>query len=574
MKAAPTTSMGTSPTARRMTELLMSFFSTHLPVLPVVLPLFTAVLLMMMGDGGGRAGHGENALHRSRLLSLSATALGAVLAWWLMAEASTGRLHVYQVGGWSAPFGIVLVADRLSALMLALTWTLAAPVLWYATGGWDAHGRHFHAMFQFLLMGLSGAFITGDLFNLFVFFEVLLIASYVLLLHGQGRERFRMGLHYVVLNLVGSALFLIGLALIYATTGTLNMTDVALRVAQLGPQEATVATAGALLLLVVFGLKAAIVPLYMWLPGAYASASAPVAALFAIMTKVGVYSIIRVHSGIFGESAGHAALAAGPWLLPVALVTIVLGVLGTLAAHSVSRLVAYLTVASVGTILAGVGLFTELALSAALYYTVHSTLVIAGLFLLVELVAAQRGDAQDRLVATSAVGQPVLLGLMTLLGAASVAGLPPLPGFLGKLMILQSSALTPAHTVVWAVVLITGFLTLIGLARAGSILFWNVLPGEPHGTGSGSSWRLLSATLGLMALSLALAAAASPLKRYTDATAKQIADQEAYARAVLGLRTRDAESNPDAAANTNSNTTRPYRGGTEDIRLPGPRTTP
>jgi multicomponent K+:H+ antiporter subunit D len=453
--------------------------------------------------------------------------------------------------------------------MLTLTWTLAVPVLWYATGGWDAHGRYFHALFQFLLMGLSGAFITGDLFNLFVFFEVLLIASYVMLLHGQGRERFRMGLHYVILNLVASALFLVGLAVIYALTGTLNMTDVALRVAQLGPQEATVAKAGALLLLVVFGLKAAIFPLYMWLPGAYASAAAPVAAMFAIMTKVGVYSIIRVHSGVFGELAGHAALAAGPWLLPVGLVTAILGVLGALAARTLSRLVSYLTVSSVGTILVGVGLFTPATLSAALYYTVHSTLVIAGLFLLVELVAAQRGEAQDRLIPTSAVGQPVLLGLMTLLGAASVAGLPPLPGFLGKLMILQSAAFTPAHTVVWSVVLISGFLTLLGLARAGSILFWNVLPEETQGASSGSSWRLLSATLGLMALSLVLAVAASPLKRYTDATAQQLGDRSAYAQAVLGRSLPTAD-----AAQPDSNSTRPYRGGTSEIRLPAPKAAP
>ena len=554
-----------------MTDLLASFFTTHLPVLPVVLPLFTAVLLLLMGDGGGQANYGGTALRRARWLSLASTLLGAVLAWRLMAEASTGALNVYQVGGWSAPFGIVLVADRLSALMLALTWTLAAPVLWYATGGWDAHGRHFHALFQFQLMGLSGAFITGDLFNLFVFFEVLLIASYVLLLHGQGRERFRMGLHYVILNLVASALFLVGLAIIYALTGTLNMTDVALRMAQLGPQEASVAKAGALLLLVVFGLKAAIVPLYMWLPGAYSAAAAPVAAVFAIMTKVGVYSIIRVHGGVFGEAAGHAALAAGPWLLPVALLTTVLGVLGALAARSLSRLVAYLTVASIGTILAGVGLFTPAALSAALYYTVHSTLVIAGLFLLVELVAAQRGDAADRLTPASAVGQPVLLGLMTLLGAASVAGLPPLPGFLGKLMILQSAAATPAHTVVWAVVLGCGFLTLLGLARAGSILFWNVLPGEPTAAPAGSSWRLLSATLGLMALSLVLAAAASPFKRYTDATAAQLADRSAYARAVLGLQTSAAGP---ATATPASTSTRPYRGGTAEIRLPAPKAAP
>jgi multicomponent K+:H+ antiporter subunit D len=541
-----------------MSEILNAIFSAHLPVLPVLLPLFTAVALLLIGDGGGEASHGGPMLRWRRLISLASVVFGAVLAWRLMLEAASGPLTVYPLGGWQAPFGIVLVVDRLSALMLALTWTIAVPVLWYATAGWDVHGRYFHALFHFQLMGLSGAFVTGDLFNLFVFFEVLLISSYVLLLHGQGRQRFKAGLHYVVLNLVASALFLIGLAVIYGVTGTLNMADLALRVAKLGPQEAVLLKAGAMLLLVVFGLKAAIVPLYLWLPGTYAAASAPVAALFAIMTKVGVYSIIRVHAVMLGESAGHAAMAAAPWLLPLGLVTTVLSVLGALAAHSLARLVSYLTVASVGVILAGVGLFTPAAMSAALYYTVHSTLVIAALFLLVELVASQRGDAEDRLQPAAPVAQPVLLGLMTLLGAASVAGLPPLPGFLGKLMILESAAGTPAQAWVWSVVLMAGFFTLIGLARAGAILFWNVLPPEQQATrAGGSSRRMLSATLGLLSLSLVLAVAASPLKRYTDAAAAQLADRAAYADAVLG-----------PLGGPKAETTRPYRGGEGEVILP------
>jgi multicomponent K+:H+ antiporter subunit D len=541
-----------------MSEVLNALFTTQLPVLPVLLPLFTAVALLLMGDdGGGGTSHGGALLRRRRILSLTSAVLGAFMAWQLMSEAAGGALAVYPLGGWSAPFGIVLVVDRLSAMMLALTWTIAIPVLWYASGGWDTHGRHFHALFHFQLMGLSGAFVTGDLFNLFVFFEVLLIASYVLMVHGQGRERFKAGLHYVVLNLVASALFLIGLAIIYGVTGTLNMADLALRVAQLAPQQASLLKAGGMILLVVFGLKAAIVPLYMWLPGTYAAASAPVAALFAVMTKVGVYGIIRVHAVILGEGAGHAALAVQPWLLPVALVTTVLGVFGALAAHSLTRLVAYLTVASVGTILAGVGLFTPDAMSAALYYMVHSTLVVAALFLLVELVASQRGQVGDRLQPAAPVAQPAMLGLMTLLGAASVAGLPPLPGFLGKVMILQSAALTPAHAWVWVVVLLAGFLTLVGLARAGSILFWNVLPTDGQQTGAGGGWQLTSATLGLLALSLLLAVAASPLKRYTDAAAVQLADRALYAEAVLG-----------PVGGAAARTTRPYRGGEGEVKLP------
>ena len=546
-----------------MIDFVTQLFSTHLAVLPVLLPLFTAITLLLLGDEGGNSGHTGRRLRLARAISLGSAVLGALLAWRLMTNAANGALTVYPLGNWPAPFGIVLVVDHLSAMMLALTWTIAVPVLWYATGGWDAHGRHFHPLFHFQLMGLSGAFVTGDLFNLFVFFEVLLIASYVLLVHGQGRERFRAGVHYVVLNLVASSLFLIGLALIYGTAGTLNMADLALRVAQLGPEEATLFKIGGLLLLVVFGLKAAIVPLYMWLPGTYAVASAPVAALFAVMTKVGVYSIIRVHAVILGDAAGLAARAVEPWLLPVALLTTVLGVLGALAAHSLARLVAYLTVASVGTILAGVGLFTTATLSAALYYMVHSTLVVAALFLLVELVASQRGPVGDKLQPAAPVAQPVLLGLMTLLGAASFAGLPPLPGFLGKLMVLQSAASTPAHVWVWAVVLSCGVLTLIGLARAGVILFWQVLPTDGQHATSGSSWRLTSATMGLLVLSLILAAAASPMKRYTDAAAAQLSDPGVYAKAVLGQ-----------IGHPSSVSTKPYRGGEGEIKLPTTGDTP
>jgi multicomponent K+:H+ antiporter subunit D len=538
---------------------LDAFLSAHLPVLPVLLPLFTAVALLLIGDHAVEVSHGSRMLPRRRLLSTASVLLGAVLAWRLLTQAAFGELNVYLLGGWQAPFGIVLVVDRLSALMLALTWTIAVPVLWYASAGWDVHGRHFHALFHFQLMGLSGAFVTGDLFNLFVFFEILLIASYVLLVHGQGKQRFKAGLHYVVLNLVASALFLIGLALIYGLTGTLNMADLALRVARLGPEEAGLLKVGAMVLLVVFGLKAAIVPLYMWLPGTYAAASAPVAALFAIMTKVGVYSIIRVHAIILGEGAGHAALMAAPWLLPLALVTTALSVLGALAAHSLARMVGYLTVASVGVILAGVGLFTHAAMSAALYYMAHSTLVIAALFLLVELVASQRGDTEDRLQPAAPLAQPVTLGLMTLLGAASVAGLPPLPGFLGKLMILESAVGHPTQGWVWTVVLIAGFLTLIGLARAGSILFWSVQPARQAPLAAGVSSRTMLATFSLLAMSLLLAAAASPMMRYTNAAAAQLADRDAYARAVLG-----------AQGGVTADTTRPYRGGEGEVILPTP----
>jgi multicomponent K+:H+ antiporter subunit D len=534
-----------------MTDAVMAFWLQHAPVLSVVLPMLTAVVLLLIGDAGGMAGqggaHDDAPLRWRRRISLASTALGLLMAVGLVQHAAGGELLVYRLGEWPAPFGIVMVVDRLSALMVLLTGLVALPVLWYATCGWDSRGRYFHAVFQFQLMGLCGAFLTGDLFNLFVFFEVLLIASYVLLVHGQGRERFRMGVHYVVLNLVASGLFLIGLSLVYAATGTLNMADVGQRLAQLQGDSLLFGQAAAWVLLVVFGLKAAMLPLYFWLPGAYAAASAPVAALFAIMTKVGVYSIVRVHWQLYGAEAGNAALTVADGLLPLALATSALGVLGALAAHTMGRLVAYLTVSSVGTILAGIGLFTPETLSAALYYTLHSTLVIAGLFLLVELMASQRGEMNDRLQPAHAVREPVLLGVMMLFGAASAAGLPPLPGFLGKLMVLEASSGLPAQAWVWSVVLVVGFLTIVGLARAGVIVFWHVQPAASAGV-SGSSARLLAPVWAFMALTVALAALASPVKRYTDAAAMQLSTPADYVRAVLGA---------DAAG---PSTTRPYDG--------------
>jgi multicomponent K+:H+ antiporter subunit D len=537
-------------------QAVWSAVTSHLPVLPVLLPAATAIVLLLMGDDGGNS-HNHAAMQRNRRLALGSTLLGALVAAALLMQADTGVLQVYRLGDWPAPFGIVLVVDRLSALMLVLTSAVALPVLVYASGGWDSHGRYFHALLQFQLMGLHGAFITGDLFNLFVFFEVLLIASYVLMMHGLGPQRLRVGLQYVVLNLLASALFLIGVALVYALTGTLNLADLALRVPLVRGPDAAVLQAAAMLLLVVFGFKAALAPLSLWLPATYATASPPVAALFAIMTKVGVYAIIRVHGVVFGDGAGDSERVVEPVLLPLALLTSVIGVLGALAAHSLSRLAAWLTVASVGTILSAVALFGTAAWAAAFYYMAHSTLVMAGLFLLAELVGAQRGDAADRLTPAVPVAQPTLLGLLLLLGAASGAGLPPLPGFIGKVMVLQAASGHAWAPWVWTVLLAMGFVTLLGLARAGSILFWQVRhDADPHPAGTaGASPRLLGATLALMLGSVMLSVMAQPVARYAQAAAEQLADRAAYAQAVLGEQ-----------GGAQARTTRPYTGALEPAK--------
>jgi multicomponent K+:H+ antiporter subunit D len=494
-------------------------------VLAILVPAAAAILMLLAGP---------ERVHLHRMLGLLSCVALAAIAGALFARAAAGEVMVYALGDWAAPFGIVLVIDRLAALMLALLAAVALPVLRYASAGWDKHGRHFHALFQFQLMGLAGAFATGDLFNLFVFFEVLLIASYCLLLHGLGATRLRAGIHYVVLNLAASSLFLIGVSLLYSVTGTLNMADLALRVAALPEADAPIARAAALILLVVFGLKAAIVPLHLWLPATYAAASAPTAALFAIMTKVGIYAIVRVHVAIFGVEAGPAAMVAAPLLLPLALATGVLGALGALAARTLSGMIAYLTVSSVGTILTGVAVFTDAALGAALFYLVHSTLVVAALFLLAEVVAAQRGDAADRLEPAAPVAQPAVLGTVLVLAAMSVAGAPPLTGFIGKIMLLESARDAAAAPWIWGTLLGTSLLGLIGMARAGSILFWQVRPEARVPASAGHSSRLLLQPLLLLSAVVAVTAFAAPVKRYADAAAAQVRAPRDYAAPVLG----------------------------------------
>jgi len=493
----------------------------HALILPILLPMFVGSLLLF----GARLG-----MPVKRWLSLSATGLLVPLSFWLMLQADQGDLQVYALGNWQPPFGIILVLDRLSALMLVVTSVLAFFAALYAVRGDDERGPNFHALFQFQLMGINGAFLTGDLFNLFVFFEILLIASYSLLVHGGGRERVSAGLHYVVLNLIGSAFFLLAVGVLYGITGTLNMADLAVRVAAAGPDQAPLLGAAGMLLLVVFGLKAAFLPLYFWLPKAYAAASAPVAALFAVMTKVGLYAILRVYTLIFGDEAGTLANMVDAWLWPLALLTVVLGVVGALAANSLHRLLAYLMVVSIGTLLAGIALGTPESLSAALYYLVHSTWISGGLFLLADLIARQRGVKSAELVQGPALQNPHLLGALFFMGAIAVAGLPPLSGFIGKLLLLHSVEPGLQAALLWPVVLGGGLFSLIALSRAGSTLFWRV--GLSQLDSAELDYGRLLACAGLLLLSPLLVGLAAPLLAYVDATVIQLHDLSLYRQIV------------------------------------------
>ena len=488
----------------------------HLIIAPILIPAFAGMLLLLEVRERQRL---------RRLTGLLATLALIPVALGLWQQAASGDIGVYQLGDWRAPFGIVLVLDRLSALMVLLTAVLALPALIYGSRGADRRGANFHALFQLPLMGINGAFLTGDLFNLFVFFEVLLIASYGLALHGRGPARVKGGIHYVVLNLIGSALFLVALGLAYGTTGTLNMADFAVKVSELEGNSLDLARLSGLLMWVVFGLKAALFPLYFWLPATYANATAPVAALFAIMTKVGIYAIARVYGLAFSGGA-LAGLGRDPlWIL--ALITLGLAAVGVLGARRLGELVAYLLVMSVGTLVAGLAWSSPAAFGAMLYYLIHSTLVCGGLFLLADLVSRGRGELADRLEAgPSPVGRGVL-GALCFAGAIAVVGLPPLSGFIGKVALMQA---VPAP-VYWLLWLGGGLIALIGLSRAGSTLFWRA-------TGDGEERSLdgprLAATVALLATTPALAIWGEPVLEACLAVAGQWAQPGLYIDAVLG----------------------------------------
>jgi multicomponent K+:H+ antiporter subunit D len=496
-------------------------------VAPVLLPALVAPFLILML---------RQDLRLQRWVSLAATGLLLLVAAGLYALATDGVTRPYFLGAWPAPFGIVLVLDRLSATMLLLTAVLAAAVALYAVNGWDAAGRHFHPLFQFQLMGINGAFLTGDVFNLFVFFEVMLIASYGLLLHGGGPRRLGAGFNYVAINLVGSTLFLFAVGLIYAVTGTLNMADLAQKVPQVGTGDVALLRTGALLLLTVFAIKSALVPLHWWLPGAYAAAPAPAAALFLIMTKVGAYCIIRTSTLIFGAEGGPVAQIAAPFILPAALATLVIGAAGVLASRALADLVGFAVVWSMGSLLVAIGLFDTRGVTAALYYTLHSTLVGAALFLLADLVAARRGHWRDRLEASPVMAQAALLGSVFFLAAIAMAGLPPLSGFIGKVLILDASRTSPGAAWIWGILLGTSLVVIVGFGRAGSLLFWKAEADEgPAIVSPVRPGSLPVAAVALLIFGTALLAAfAGPVTRQLEAAARQAFDAQEYVGAVLG----------------------------------------
>jgi multicomponent K+:H+ antiporter subunit D len=500
---------------------------THWLILPVILPALIAPFIILAA---------RYHMGIQRVFSVAGVVAVIAVALALAVQTSDGTVLLYQMGDWAAPFGIVLVGDRLSTMMVLLMAVLALFVLLYAIGsGWDTRGRHFHVLFQFQLMGIAGAFLTGDLFNLFVFFEVLLIASYGLMIHAGGNARLRAGVQYVLFNLLGSTLFLFALGALYAETGTLNMADLAERAAMIGADATVGIRVAAVLLILVFAIKAAIVPLHFWLPSSYAEAPAPVAALFAIMTKVGAYAIIRVYTLIFPVDLQATAGLHGDWLLPVALLSLAVGAVGVLAARRLDRLVAFAVISSMGMVMVAVAMFTEESIASALYYMVHSTLAAGALFLVVDLVRHSRGTLDLRVEAP--VAGAALVAALFMVAAIAMAGLPPLSGFVGKLMVLNAAFDGGPAVWVWTVVLASSLISVVGFARAGSILFWksqsDSAPAvDPNRAGPPSALSFV-AVGGLLALLLGHTVFAGPMYGYTTATAAQLFAPDTYIRTVL-----------------------------------------
>ena len=507
----------------------------HWIVAPIVLPAILAPFIIMVL---------RHHLSLQRIFSVAGVVGLIGIALTITAQAAGGNIQVYELGDWPAPFGIVLVLDRMSAMMVLLTALLALPIVLYAIGsGWDDRGKHFHALFYFQLMGVCGAFLTGDAFNLFVFFEVLLIASYGLMTHGGGSVRLKAGVQYVTYNLLGSTLFLFALGTIYSVTGTLNMADLAVRVADISPEDTALLRVGAVLLLLVFCIKASVLPLHFWLPASYANAPLPVAALFAIMTKVGAYSILRVYTLAFGPDVAVTEGLVGAWLQPAAVVTLAVGAIGILGSRHITRMVAFCAIASMGTLLIAISLFSEVATAAALYYIFHSTFATALLFLIADLVMERRSGA---IVPTVPMPQTELISALFFVGAIAMAGMPPLSGFIGKLLVLDASRGSSNANAVWAVILIGSFVTIVGLARAGSLIFWKCHDAQygadpdtedvesPATTREFAPGLAFISIFGVVLVLVLLTLFAGPALEYTRETAEQLFTPENYISTVLG----------------------------------------
>ncbi len=534
----------------------MTRWTDHLVIMPIMLPLAVAAGMLLVDE---RRHILKAAINVASILVLAGVATVLLHSADAQSAGTPAHVGVYRLGDWPAPFGIVLVLDRLSALMLVLISVLALASAVFSLARWHQAGAHFHSLFQLLLMGINGAFLTGDLFNLFVFFELLLVASYGLVLHGSGIARVKAGLHYIAVNLAASLLFLIGVSMIYGVTGTLNMADLAMRIPHVPAGDRMLLEAGAAVLGVAFLVKAGVWPLSFWLPTAYSAAAPPVAAVFAIMSKVGVYVILRLWLLLFGADSGESAGFGGEWLLFIGMATVAFGAIGVLASQNIGRLASFAVLVSSGTVIATVATGHVTVTGAALFYLVSSTLAISAFFMLIELMERGHAPGADMLAVTreayggyedddlteddeTGVTIPAtmaLLGLCFIGCAAILAGLPPLSGFIAKFAMLSAlfdpsgpgmrAGVSTAAWALLALLILSGLMTLIAMTRAGIRTFWT--PQE---------WSVprvriieLAPVAALLLACATLTVQAGPAMRYMQAAATSLHAPSEYIRHVL-----------------------------------------
>jgi multicomponent Na+:H+ antiporter subunit D len=429
----------------------------NLILMPVMLPLLTGIILIFFAKR----------IKLQKTISLVSVLIGIGISAAVVANVNKLGTLSLEVGSWRAPFGIIIVADMLSSLLVLTTTIIGALVLLYSfqSIGTEREKFYFYPIFQLLLVGVNGAFLTGDIFNLFVFFEVMLMASYVLLVLGGTKVQLRESLKYIIVNVLSSAIFVITVAYLYSVVGTLNMAHISQRVAEVN--QPGIISVIAIAFLMVFGMKAAIFPLFFWLPGSYAAPPIPVLALFgALLTKVGVYSIFRTYAVLFYHDQAFTHLILGI----LALLTIIVGVIGAIAYWDVKQIIIYNIIIAVGVILYGISLMNEPAISGAIFYLIHDMLIKAALFLLVGIMIKISGTSDLRKMG-GLIKQYPALAWGFFIAAISLAGIPPFSGFTGKLLILKGAVEAESY-IGLGVILLSSLMVLYSVLRIFIHGFW------------------------------------------------------------------------------------------------------
>jgi multicomponent Na+:H+ antiporter subunit D len=496
---------------------------------PLVIPLAAAAVSILLW----RYRLAQRAIGLASSFALLVSSL--ILLWIVQRDG----IQVVQVGGWPAPFGISLVADLFSAIMVSLAGIIGAAGAVYSIANIDQRRESygFHPLYQILLMGVCGAFLTGDIFNLYVWFEVMLIASFVLLALGGDRAQLEGAFKYVTLNLVSSALFLAAVGLLYGAAGTLNMADLAVKLRT--AEEHALENALAMLFLTTFGIKAAIFPLFFWLPASYHTPPVTVSAVFAgLLTKVGVYALIRVFTLLFVQDVPFTH----GLILVLSGLTMVTGVLGAAAQNDFRRILSFHIISQIGYMVMGLGLFTRLAVAGSVFYIIHHIIVKTNLFLISGMAHRMVGSNYLKEMGGLYRTSPAL-SILFLIPAMSLAGIPPLSGFFSKLILIRAGLDVGGYLIV-GVALAVGLLTLFSMTKIWTEAFWKSPPAEDAEPGQGQAntepkriaWAMWLPALSLALLTVTIGFAAGPVFELSERTAQQLMNPGEYIETVLRSR--------------------------------------